>query len=366
MSADETKKTPHVEAAAAPEPDEAKTAGEVTKPAAKKAAAPKPAATKAAAKKPAPAKPAAEAAPKKAAPKKPAAAKKPAAKKPAAKKPAAKKPAAKKPAAKKAAAPKPAATKAAAKKPAAAKPAAKEPPKKAAPAKPVAKPRLERPAKGKPEKKASPESRHGKLGVATVVDASGKELETRDLSKGLFAVPADVNTLHLVVRAEQAARRRGTASSKTRGEVSGSTAKLYRQKGTGRARAGSVKSPLRTGGGVTFGPRPRSFAIKVNRKVVRQALAMALSNRAENGNVFVAAGLKIDAPSTATMDEFLVSLDIAAPVLVVTHDEPTVTKSVRNLRYAEASEVGALSTEQVLRARSLVLTEKAFAALNEA
>jgi len=363
VSADETKK------AAAP-----KLA--VKKPAAK--AAPKKAAAEAAAPKAAPKKAAAEAAAPKPAAKKPAAKKpaaeaaapKPAAKKPAAEaaapRPAAKKPAAAKPAAE-AAAPKPAAKKPAAAKPAAAKPAAKKAaPKKAAPAKPAAKPRLERPAKGKPEKKASPESRHGKLGVATVVDASGKELETRDLSKGLFAVPADVNTLHLVVRAEQAARRRGTASSKTRGEVSGSTAKLYRQKGTGRARAGSVKSPLRTGGGVTFGPRPRSFAIKVNRKVVRQALAMALSNRAENGNVFVAAGLKIDAPSTATMDEFLVSLDIAAPVLVVTHDEPTVTKSVRNLRYAEASEVGALSTEQVLRARSLVLTEKAFAALNEA
>ena len=385
MSADETKKTPHVEAAAAPEPDEAKAAGEVKKPAAKKAAAPKPAAKKAAApkqaakkpaakpaaKKSAPAKPAAKAAPKKAtaeAPAKPAAKAAPkkataeAAAKPvekaAPKKPAAE--AAAKPAEK--ATPKKPAAEAAAKpaaaKPAAAKPAAKKPA--------AAKPRLERPAKGKPEKKASPESRHGKLGVATVVDASGKELETRDLSKGLFAVPADVNTLHLVVRAEQAARRRGTASSKTRGEVSGSTAKLYRQKGTGRARAGSVKSPLRTGGGVTFGPRPRSFAIKVNRKVVRQALAMALSNRAENGNVFVAAGLKIDAPSTATMDEFLVNLDIAAPVLVVTHDEPTVTRSVRNLRYAEASEVDALSTEQVLRARSLVLTEKALDALNQA
>ena len=313
MSADETKKTPEVKAAR-----------EVKKPAAKKAVA-KPAAKKPAAKK---------------------AVAKPAPKKPAAKKVAAKASAAK-PAAKKAAAPKPAA-------------------KKAAPEKPVEKAPFERPARVKAEKKAPAEPRRGKLGVATVVDAAGKDLETRDLSKDLFAVPADVNTLHLVVRAEQAARRRGTASSKTRGEVSGSTAKLYRQKGTGRARAGSVKSPLRTGGGVTFGPRPRSFAIKVNRKVVRKALAMALSNRAENGNVFVVAGLKIDVPSTATMDEFLVNLDIAAPVLVVTHDEPTVTKSVRNLRYAEASEVGALSTEQVLRARSLVLTEKAFAALNEA
>jgi len=93
---------------------------------------------------------------------------------------------------------------------------------------------------------------------------------------------------------------------------------------------------------------------------------MALSNRAENGNVYVASGLDLNVPSTATMNEFLVNLDIAAPVLVVTHDEPTVSKSVRNLTYAEASEVGALSTEQVLRARSLVLTEKAFTALNEA
>jgi len=336
VSADETKKTPDVEAAAAPEKVAAK--AEVEKPAAKKAAAKKPAAKK----------PAAKAAPKKAASE---ASAKPAAKKAAkaAAKPAAKKPAATKPTAKKA--------KAA---------AAKAPAKKAARVAPVVKAPVVRPPKIKAEKKAPAEPRHGKLGVATVVDAAGKEIETRDLSKELFAVPAVINTLHLVVRAEQAARRRGTASSKTRGEVSGSTAKLYRQKGTGRARAGSVKSPLRTGGGVTFGPRPRSFSFKINRKVVRQALAMALSNRAENGNVFVAAGLNIEVPSTATMDDFLVNLDIAAPVLVVTDDEPTVTKSVRNLRYAEASEVGALSTEQVLRARSLVLTEKAFAALNEA
>ena len=332
MSADETRKIPDVEAAAEPE-----------KAAAKKAPAKNPAAkaTKAAAAKGE-------------------TAKKPAAKatKPAAKKALAK-PAAKKPAAAKAdtakAAPKPAAAAPkAAKKPAAAAPRAAE--KSAA----------KSPARQKDAKKAAPELRHGKAGVATVVDAGGKEVETRDLGMALFAVPADVNTLHLVVRAEQAARRSGTASTKTRSEVSGSTAKLYRQKGTGRARAGSVKSPVRTGGGIAFGPRPRSFAIKVNRKVVRKALAMALSNRAENGNVYVASGLDMDVPSTATMNEFLVNLDIAAPVLVVTHDEPTVSKSVRNLTYAEASEVGALSTEQVLRARSLVLTQKAFTALNEA
>lgn len=206
----------------------------------------------------------------------------------------------------------------------------------------------------------------GEAGVANVVDASGKRLETRALRDAVFGVPADVGTLHLVVRAEQAARRRGTASTKTRGEVAGSTAKLFRQKGTGRARAGSIKSPLRSGGGIVFGPKPRNYDIKVNRKVVRKALAMALSNRAENGHVFVASGLDLDKPSTARMNELLVNLDLAAPVLVVTHDEPIVSKSARNLAYAEVAEVGALSTEQVLRARSLVLTEKAFVALNEA
>jgi large subunit ribosomal protein L4 len=346
VSADEIKKTPDVEAAAEPEKTEA-AAAKTTEaaPAEKKPAAKKPAAKKTAAK--------AEGDEAKAAK---APAKKPAAKKPAAKASTADAKAAKKPAAKKVAPAK--ADKAAPKK--AAKPAAKKPAEKEAPV------RAERPPKQKAEPKAEAEARKGAAGVATVVDASGKELETRKLAEARFAVAADVNTLHLVVRAEQAARRSGTASSKTRGMVSGSTAKLYRQKGTGRARAGSVKSPIRTGGGVVFGPHPRSFDIKINKKVMRKALSMALSDRAANGRVFVAGGLELTEPSTRAVDDFLVNLDCAAPVLVVTHDEPVVTKSVRNLPYAEATEVAALSTEQVLRARSLVLTEKAFAALNEA
>ena len=367
MSPDEKNQTPEVATDATPAKAEAKrpaakkpVAKAEPKAAAKKAAAGQSAAEKPASRKPPAKKPVAKAEPKA----KPSSAAKAGAAKPAAasegvtKTSAAKKPAEKPTAAKRAAAP-------AAKRPAAAKPSARKAAARAA-ASPVPQPPRERPAKVKVEKKAAAELRHGTVGVATVVDAAGKELETRTLNEKLFAVPADVNTLHLVVRAEQAARRRGTSSTKTRGEVSGSTAKLYRQKGTGRARSGSVKSPLRTGGGITFGPKPRSYEIKVNRKVVRKALAMALSNRAENGNVYVAAGLAINEPSTALMNEFLVNLDIAAPVLVVTHDEPSVSKSVRNLSYAESSEVGALSTEQVLRARSLVLTEKAFVALNEA
>jgi large subunit ribosomal protein L4 len=306
----------------------------VAKPAAKKAATVKPAAKKATAAKPA-AKPAAKTA-----------AKKPAAKAAVAKPEA--KPVAK-PATKVAARP------AAAAKPAAKKPAAKPAAKKAA--KPVAKaarkPIIKHPATTTP-------------GKATVIDAAGNAGESIALNEALFGVTPVINTLHLAVRADQAKRRRGTASSKTRGDVHGSTAKLYRQKGTGRARVGSKKSPTRVGGGVAFGPHPRNFEIKINRKVVRMAIAMALSDRAASGNIFVAKGLELETPSTARINELLVGLDIAAPVLVVTSEEPTVSKSVRNLFYAETAEVSALTTEKILRARSLVLTEKAFSALNQA
>ncbi len=197
------------------------------------------------------------------------------------------------------------------------------------------------------------------------MDADGQRLDTVKLTEARFGVAANVNTLHLAVRAQQAARRRGTASTKTRGQVNGTTAKMYRQKGTGRARAGSVKSPVRVGGGIVFGPHPRSYGIKINRKVAHKALAMALSSRADTGAVFVVRQLELDRPSTSALNRLLVAMDIPAPVLVVTAEEPAVTLSVRNLAFAEAAEVVALTTEQVLRARSLLFTEKAFAALEQ-
>lgn len=215
----------------------------------------------------------------------------------------------------------------------------------------------------KPAAKSGPQP--GPL-EGVVVDADGNRLETVALREDRFGVAADVGMLHLVVRAEQAARRSGTASTKTRGEISGTTGKMYRQKGTGRARAGSVKSPIRTGGGTVFGPKPRDYSMKVNRKVVRKALAMALSNRAESGSVFVTRGLDLERPSTRAVNQMLVAMDIPAPVLVVTSDEPVVARSIRNLSYAEVADVAELSTEKVLRARSLVFTEKAFSSVNEA
>jgi large subunit ribosomal protein L4 len=337
--------------AAAAEP----AAGKTAKPAAKRSAAKKPVAKKPAAEKPVAEKPAAEKVAGKAA--KPAA-KKPAAKKPAAERPAAEKPAAEKPTVKpRARAAKTAQKEASAKGAKAAAERAKgvAPAPKERPPKQVKAPKPPRPVRPKP----------GPL-QGTVVDLDGHSIEMVALAAERFGVAAELNTLHLVVRAEQAARRRGTASTKSRGEIAGTTAKMYRQKGTGRARAGSVKSPIRTGGGTAFGPKPRDFAIKVNRKVVRKALAMALSTRADAGRVFVTRGLALEAPSTRTVHRLLVAMDIDAPVLVITHDEPAVARSVRNLAYAETAEVGALTTETVLRARSLVFTERAFGALDQA
>jgi len=306
---------------------------------------------------------------------------KPAAKKPVAAKTPAKKPAAKKPVAAKTPAKKPAAKKPAAAKTPAKKPAAKKPATKPVAEAPGAPAKVTRSAKAAPAsgdapkakvappKKRAPEAEREVVRrtpgerTAVVVDAQGKKVDELSLAVDLFGLRPSVQLLHLAVRAEQAARRRGTASSKSRGEVAGSTAKLYRQKGTGRARVGSRKSPTRVGGGVAFGPRPHSFDIKINRKAASKALAMALSDRAESGSIFVARDLGLTEPSTAVVNDLLVGLDIPVPVLVVTEDEPVITKSVRNLWYAEPTELSRLTVEQVLRARTLVVTEKAFTVL---
>ena len=247
-----------------------------------------------------------------------------------------------------------------------AKPARRRVPKAAAPVDEVA-PAPE-PARRKAARPAPRELAHHAPDqrTAVVVDAAGKRVDEIGLSPERFGVTPDLNLLHLAVRVEQAVRRRGTASTRTRGEVSGSTAKLYRQKGTGRARAGSIKSPTRSGGGTAFGPKPRSYDLKINRKAARKALAMALSDRAEGGTIFVARGLDLSEPSTRTVDELLVTLDIPAPVLFLTDDEPVVERSVRNLRYAETGEARVLSVEQVLRNRSIVVTEKALSVLTGA
>jgi large subunit ribosomal protein L4 len=184
------------------------------------------------------------------------------------------------------------------------------------------------------------------------------------LDESAFGARFSGPLVHQSVRAEQAARRRGTAATKTRGMVSGGGAKPWRQKGTGRARAGSNRSPLWTGGGIVFGPRPRSYAFKVNRKEQRAALRSALSVHAERRSIAILDAANFATPKTRRAQELLEDWDQPRPTLVVlAAEESFAALSFRNL-----ARVGVLSAESVgvtdvLGAASLVLSEPALEAL---
>jgi large subunit ribosomal protein L4 len=184
------------------------------------------------------------------------------------------------------------------------------------------------------------------------------------LDERAFAAGFNEPLVHQSVRAEQAARRRGTAATKTRGMVSGGGAKPWRQKGTGRARAGSNRSPIWTGGGTVFGPQPRSYTFKVNRKEQRAALRSALSLHAQRGSLAVLDAAAFKAPKTSQARELLQGWDQPAPTLVaLAPEESAAALSFRNL-----ARVAVLSHENVgvtdlLGAAALVVSQAALDAL---
>jgi large subunit ribosomal protein L4 len=170
--------------------------------------------------------------------------------------------------------------------------------------------------------------------------------------------------VHEAARAELNARRRGTAATKTRGEVSGGGAKPWRQKGTGRARAGSSRSPVWTGGGTVFGPSPRSYTLKVNRKARRAALRSALSVHAERGSIAVIDASAFTEPSTSQAAEALAGWDGGRPTLVLLGDEEVVAaKSFRNIDRVSVLPSGAAGVADIVGAASLVVSEAALEAL---
>ncbi|HEY5052723.1 MAG TPA: 50S ribosomal protein L4 [Solirubrobacterales bacterium] len=187
-----------------------------------------------------------------------------------------------------------------------------------------------------------------------------------DLPKELFAEPFHHSLVHEAAQADLAARRRGTASTLTRGEVSMTTAKAWRQKGTGRARVGALSVSSRFGGGVTFGPKPRHYTVKVNRKARRKAMRAALSVHAERGSVAVLDASSFETPSTKQAAEALAKWDAKrATVILVTGEETGVVKSFRNIPRIQVIEVGAAGVADVIGAASLVISETALAKLEE-
>jgi large subunit ribosomal protein L4 len=187
-----------------------------------------------------------------------------------------------------------------------------------------------------------------------------------DLPAGVFGEPFHQSLVHEAARADLAARRRGTASTLTRAEVSMTTAKAWRQKGTGRARAGALSVPHRTGGGVAFGPKPRRFTVKVNRKARRRALRSALSVHAERGSVAVLDAAAMETPATKQAAEALGKWGATAPTLVLLDAEETgALKSFRNIDRVSVLEVGAAGVADVIGAASIVVSQGALARLEE-
>jgi large subunit ribosomal protein L4 len=202
--------------------------------------------------------------------------------------------------------------------------------------------------------------------MASAAKYIGGGTGTLSLDDAVFGERFHGSLVHEAVRAELAAQRRGTASTQTRAEVSMTGAKAWRQKGTGRARVGALSAPQRTGGGVAFGPKPRSYTVKVNRKARRRALRAALSVHAERGSIAAVDPAKFDTPSTKAAADAIASLDGEGSVLVVLTDgEESAVKSFRNLRDVSVMHADDVGVADVIGHARLVLSEAALARVTE-
>ncbi len=195
------------------------------------------------------------------------------------------------------------------------------------------------------------------MAAVDVLNRSGEKVSQAELPEAIFSIPVKNSVLHEVVRMQLAAKRLGTAVVKGRSDVVGSTKKLYRQKGTGNARPGSIKSPLRRGGGVIFGPSQRSYAYKVPKKVRALALKMALSSKLAANEVFVIDSFDMDEIKTATFDTIINDLGLKNPLVVIDSDDTNVLLSARNIPDVKVIKTAGLNVYDILNYDSLLLLE---------
>ncbi len=193
-----------------------------------------------------------------------------------------------------------------------------------------------------------------------VYSLAGEVVKHIEISDEVFGVPFNESVVHQAMVRQRANARQGTASTKTRGEVSGSTAKLFRQKHTGMARAGSRRSPLRRGGGITFGPKPRSYRQAMPKKMRRLALKCVLSAKAGDGELKVLEQLELEKPMTKEMAQILTALGIDSSALIVTSEpEDNIVKSARNLPKTKTLPANLLNVVDILSYKVLLMTEAA-------
>lgn len=197
-------------------------------------------------------------------------------------------------------------------------------------------------------------------------NTSGDQVGEIDLNDSVFGIPVHQSVLHDAVVAYLANRRRGTHDTKTRAEVSGGGRKPWRQKGTGRARHGSIRSPIWRGGGIVFGPHPRDYSIRLPKKVRRLAMRSALSSKVEGGSIVVLDDLKLDQPKTKDMVSILNNLKINHKALVVIADrDDNVIKSARNIPGIKPVPASWLNVYDLLAHNTLVITRDAVSRVEE-
>ena len=199
-----------------------------------------------------------------------------------------------------------------------------------------------------------------------VYNMLGKEVEEIELNDTIFGVEINQHVVYEVVKSQLANKRQGTQSTKTRAEVRGGGRKPWRQKGTGRARHGSTRSPIWVGGGVTFAPKPRDYSYKVPKKVRRLAMKSALTSKVENKEIIVIDELKFDAPKTKDMINTLKNLNADKKALIVTTESNlNIIKSASNIPNVETTVVNNLNVYDILKYNSLIITKDAVRKVEE-
>ncbi|MEJ2158376.1 MAG: 50S ribosomal protein L4 [Desulfobacteraceae bacterium] len=197
------------------------------------------------------------------------------------------------------------------------------------------------------------------MATVDVLNMNGDKVSKTDLPDEIFNVPIKSPVLHQVVNAQLASRRSGTACVKNRSDIKGSQRKLYRQKGTGRARKGNIKSPLLRGGGVVFGPHPRSFEQKVTKKVRKLALKMALSSKLRDNGLTVVDEFKLSEIKTKDFVAAIQNLEASKALIVTVNKDHVLERSSRNVPGVKVIRCEGLNVYDVLKYDKLVLVEEA-------
>lgn len=193
--------------------------------------------------------------------------------------------------------------------------------------------------------------------LVDVYNVKNEKVGEIELNDAIFDVAVKKRLIHEVIKWQLAKKRRGTASTKDRSMISGSTRKLYRQKGTGRARAGSIKSPLRVGGGVVFGPKPRDYSYPLPKKIRRQALKCALTATLKEGKLKVLDSIPLEQIKTRVMADYLRNLNLDRALIIIPERDEVVEKSARNIPDVKVLRVAGLNTYDIIKYQNLVLLQ---------